>query len=152
MISSGHAPDIDFTRNFDAVLYAPLEVEKSAKAVTAMLCGDVSPSGKLAYTLYSGADGAFLKAKSYRRKYKIKSGPFIGYRYYDTANLTVGYPFGHGLSYATFKYSNLTGTDSDVSFTVKNVSNVPAAEVAEIYVGEINPAIITQKKELFINP
>ena len=148
VISSGHAPDIDFTRDIDGVLLAPLEVNSSAVALTKMICGDSSPSGKLAYTVYSGADVSFAKAKVYRKKYRMKNGPFIGYRYYDTADLTVGYPFGHGLSYARFKYSDLSVAKDGVTFTVKNVSEFDGVEVAQLYVGEKNPALISPRKEL----
>ena len=148
VISSGHAPDIAFTRDFDAVLLMPLEVEKSADALSLILSGDYCPSGKLAYTLYSGSDGAFLKAKTYRGKYEIPQGPFIGYRYYDTARLTVGYPFGHGLSYVNFKYSDLEVSRLSVSFTVENRGRVPATEVAQVYIGYENSPVIRAEKEL----
>jgi len=148
VISSGHAPDIEFTRAFDAVLFAPLEVKTSADAMLKILSGEQTPSGKLAYTLYAGSDTAFQKAKIYRKKYGMKSGPFIGYRYYDTADLTVGYPFGHGLSYARFKYSSLTVNENSVIFTVENISQTEGSEVVQLYVGEENPTTINPKKEL----
>ena len=148
IISSGHAPDIEFTRDFDAVLLAPLEVEHSADALAMLLSGEQSPSGKLAYTVYSGSDGAFAKSKMYRKKYGMSTGPFIGYRYYDTAKLTVGYPFGHGLSYVPFKYSSLHVSQTSVSFSVENRGAMPAAEVAEVYIGAESSPIIRAEKEL----
>ena len=148
VISSGHAPDIEFTRAFDAVLFAPLEVKMSADAMLKILSGEQTPSGKLAYTLYAGSDAAFQKAKIYRKKYGMKSGPFIGYRYYDTADLTVGYPFGHGLSYARFKYSSLVVNEKSVNFTVENISQTEGSEVVQLYIGEENPMLINPQKEL----
>ena len=148
LISAGHAPDVAFSADFDSVMLIPLEVSSSAKAAAMLLSGEESPSGKLAYTLYSDSDTAFKKAKRYKDQYSMKTGPFIGYRYYDTAELTVGYPFGHGLSYAKLRYSGLSVSDGKVTFTVENRSDIDAHEVVEIYAGLENPAFINPKKEL----
>ena len=149
IIASGHAPDIEFTRDFDAVLLSPLGVKHSADALVRILSGEYNPSGKLAYTLYSGSEHAFMKRKVYRRIYGMKSGPFVGYRYYDTADMRVGYPFGHGLSYTYFDYSHLSvAADGTVRFTVKNVGDLPGSECAQVYIGKIGSKIIRPKKEL----
>ncbi|MBR5140479.1 MAG: glycoside hydrolase family 3 C-terminal domain-containing protein [Clostridia bacterium] len=148
IISAGHAPDIAFTREFDSVMLMPLEVKSSAQAAAMLLSGEESPSGKLAYTLYSDSDAAFAKARYYREKHSLKAGPFIGYRYYDTAELTVGYPFGHGLSYSRFRYSALSVSDGKVTFSVENLSEKSAAEVVQIYAGLEKPNFINPKKEL----
>jgi beta-glucosidase len=148
VIAAGHAPDIEFTRHFHAVLISPLNVRSSAQALVEILCGEYNPSGKLAYTLYSGSETAFAKQMVYRKKYSMKTGPFIGYRYYDTAGLRVGYPFGHGLSYSSFGYSSLSVDKNKVTFTVENLSDIPGAEVAQIYVGKDSSCIVRPKKEL----
>lgn len=148
IISAGHAPDIAFTRGFDSVMLMPLEVKSSAEAAAMLLSGEQSPSGKLAYTLYSDSDAAFAKARYYKEKHSLKIGPFIGYRYYDTAQLTVGYPFGHGLSYSSFRYSALSVSEGKVTFSVENISERSAAEVAQIYVGLEKPNFINAEKEL----
>lgn len=148
IIASGHSPDIEFTRKFGALMIAPLGVESSAEAMARLLSGEVSPSGKLAYTLYAGSRTAFAKRELYKRKYGIKSGPFIGYRYYDTAKINVGYPFGHGLSYAKFEYSAISYSGGTVSFAVKNVGNVTASEVAQVYIGADSKKVLRPEKEL----
>lgn len=148
VLSSGHAPDVEFTRSSEALLFAPLEVQHSAAAIVSILCGENNPSGKLAYTLYSGSDKALMKGIVYKNKHGMKSGPFVGYRYYDTAELTVGYPFGHGLSYTDFKYSGIAVESGMVSFYVENVGDYPGVEIAEIYVGAENSPVIRPKKEL----
>ena len=99
VIASGHAPDVEFSHKMAAVLLTPQWLKSSVSALASILTGEVSPSAKLAYTLYDGSDAAFKKRRVYREKYGMKSGPFIGYRYYDLAEINVGYPFGHGLSY-----------------------------------------------------
>ncbi len=148
VISSGHAPDIEFTRAFDGIILAPLEVKHSADALVRIVVGEYNPSGKLAYTLYAGSEGAFSKRKVYRNHYGMKSGPFVGYRYYDTANMRVGYPFGHGLSYTNFKYSSLSVTDGHVVFTVENMGNVRGIETPQVYVGIKRSSVLRPKKEL----
>ena len=148
VISAGHAPDIAFTRKFDAVLMLPLEVRDSMNALADILTGEYNPSGKLAYTLYAGSDAAFAKNNAYRNKYGMKAGPFVGYRYYDTAGMCIGYPFGHGLSYTEFKYSELKIEGKNISFTLENIGERKGAEVAQIYLGIKDSALIRPKKEL----
>jgi len=148
ILSARHAPDIEFTRAFEAVMLTTVDTKGSAKAVCEMLSGKCSPSGKLAYTLYAGSDAAFAKKDVYREKYGMKSGPFIGYRYYDTAGMHLGYPFGHGLSYAYFAYSNISLADGEVSFTVENKSETLASEIVQVYIGKNGSSILRPKKEL----
>ncbi|MBO7250488.1 MAG: glycoside hydrolase family 3 C-terminal domain-containing protein, partial [Clostridia bacterium] len=148
VVFSEHSTDIDFSRPFDALVYAPLPIKHSAEALFNIISGKYNPSGRLAYTLYAGTETALEKGAAYIHNYGLKTGPFIGYRYYDTANLRVGYPFGHGLSYAQFRYSNISVSEGSVSFIVKNCSNVAGSEVAQIYIGLDASSIIRPKKEL----
>ena len=148
ILAAGHAPDVEFTRGFTALMMAPVDVQTSVPAIVSLLTGEQSPSGKLAYTLYAGSDHAFKKGQHYKNEYGLKSGPFIGYRYYDTAGINVGYPFGHGLSYSRFEYSDLVCSEGSVSFSVENVGNVPATEVAQVYIGVDSSAVLRPNKEL----
>lgn len=80
----------------------------------------------------------------------------VGYRWYDTKNITVKYPFGHGLTYTTFEYSNLKANrkkygKNDVitlSVNLKNTGKIAAEEVVQVYVHRINPAVEWPEKEL----
>ncbi|MBO7195904.1 MAG: glycoside hydrolase family 3 C-terminal domain-containing protein [Clostridia bacterium] len=148
VISDAYAADIDFTRQFDALLLAPLETTYGALATVNIISGVENPSGKLAYTLYGGADTAFAKRAFYKKEYGIKSGPFIGYKYYDTAELQIGYPFGYGLSYSEFEYSAPSIEDGRISFEVKNISDRKATEIVQIYIGMKKSAVIRPKKVL----
>ena len=148
VVFSEHSTDIDFTRSFDALMYAPLPVKHSAQALFNIVSGRYNPSGRLAYTLYAGTETALKKGAAYIQNYGLKAGPFIGYRYYDTANLRVGYPFGYGLSYSQFIYSDISVSDGSVSFTVENCSRIPGSEVAEVYLGMGDSSLIRPKKEL----
>ncbi|MBO7293095.1 MAG: glycoside hydrolase family 3 C-terminal domain-containing protein, partial [Clostridia bacterium] len=148
VLASGHAPDVEFSRRCAAVLLMPLEVESSAEAAATLLSGDHSPSGRLAYTLYAGTEVAFRKRAFYRSEMGMKTGPFVGYRYYDTADMHVGYPFGHGLSYTYFHYSALTVRQDSVTFRIKNIGNQKGAEVAQVYIGLADSHCLRPKKEL----
>ena len=145
---SEHAPDVEFAYPFDALLLTPLEIKYSANAIAKILTGKCDASGRLAYTLYAGSETSLRKAIAYKRSYGMKSGEFIGYRYYDSADMRVGYPFGHGLSYAKFVYSKLSVSENEVSFTIKNNASVRGCEVAQIYAGINSSAVLRPKKEL----
>ena len=148
IVGSGHAPDIEFTRPFSAVVYAPLRVDCAAESLFNILTGKYNPTGRLASSLYAGTEAAFDKRDTYKKKYGLKSGPFIGYRYYDTAGIKIGYPFGHGLSYTSFSYTALTVKNGKISFTVENVGDVKGEEVAQVYVGCDRSCVVRPKKEL----
>lgn len=148
VIESGHSPDIAFTRDFAAVLMAPLSQLGTPEAIASILTGEVSPSGRLAYSLYAESESSLNKRKVYKKHYGLRSGPFIGYRYYDTAQVNVGYPFGHGLTYSAFKYSDISYKDGTVSFTVKNVGEREATETPQVYIGISDSALLRPKKEL----
>jgi beta-glucosidase len=80
----------------------------------------------------------------------------VGYRWFDTKEIPVMYPFGYGLTYTTFEYSNLStdknkyGTDDEmkVSFNLKNTGSMVADEVVQAYVHRINPSVEWPAKEL----
>lgn len=87
---------------------------------------------------------------------QYRESVYVGYRYFDSANKPVRYPFGFGLSYTTFEYSNLqvssdTITDADVltvTFDVKNTGKVAGAEVSQVYVKDVKSTIFRPEKEL----
>lgn len=68
---------------------------------------------------------------SKERTAEYREGLYIGYRYYDTANIPVRYPFGHGLSYTTFLYSDIHAEKDRVTFTIANAGAWDGAEVAQ---------------------
>ena len=72
----------------------------------------------------------------------------MGYRYFETANVPVLFPFGYGLSYTTFEYSDLTVTDQEAAFTLKNTGGMDGAEIAQLYVSKPDGDIFRPAKEL----
>ncbi|MBO5067000.1 MAG: glycoside hydrolase family 3 C-terminal domain-containing protein [Clostridia bacterium] len=124
------------------------------EALAPIITGKISPSGKLSETFplcLEDTPSGKEKGNGYVNWYK--EGMFVGYRYYDEYDKPVQFPFGHGLSYANFVYSDLsiekTGdTDYTVSFTITNTSDVDAKEVSQIYIADVMSHVKRPKKEL----
>ncbi len=137
-----------------AVLYAGFAGEAADEAIASILAGETSPSGKLSETFpYSVEDtpSKYEKGNAFYNKYS--EGILVGYRWYDTKKIPVLFPFGHGLSYANFEYSNLniekvSETDYNVFVTVKNTSQIKAKEVVELYVKDVFSNVERPLKEL----
>ena len=112
--------------------------------------GKVNPSGKLNETwplqLEDTPACAYFPSKERTAEYR--EGLYIGYRYYDTANIPVRYPFGHGLSYTTFLYSDIRAEKDRVTFTIANVGAWDGAEVAQVYVSCKDGNVFRPQKEL----
>jgi len=142
-----------------ALLQAWYPGMEGGNALAKIIFGDVNPSGKLPATFpkkmsdspahalgnYPGTNGMVTYAE----------GLLVGYRWFDTKNIEPQFPFGFGLSYTTFKYSNLKlisgdGTNEVVTaqFEIENTGKVAGAEVAQLYVHEKNPALPRPEKEL----
>ena len=141
-------PDVSFPENCAAILFASVATKTSAIALTDLLSGAVSPSGRLASTAYCHTEALHVKHKTYRERDGLKTGPYVGYRYYDTANNPPDFPFGHGLSYTQFAYSNPSIENGVVRFTVANVGKCAGAEVAQLYVGMPESSVLRPDKEL----
>jgi len=112
--------------------------------------GQVNPSGKLAESYpvrYEDVPSApYFPAKERTAEYR--ESLYVGYRYYETANVPVLFPFGFGLSYTTFEYSGLTVSDQQAVFTLKNTGKVDGAEVAQLYVSKRDGEVFRPAKEL----
>jgi len=143
-----------------AVLQAWYGGLEAGNALAAILFGDANPSGKLPCTIpkkledspahalgtYPGTNGVVT----------YKEGLLVGYRWFDTKNIAPQFPFGHGLSYTSFKYSNLKlivdGDDDSAvvtaQFDIHNTGSRAGAEVAQLYVHENGPDLPRPEKEL----
>ncbi len=148
IVSGDGYPDMRFDEACKAVLFAPLDATKSATAVCNVLSGKTNPSGKLVFTCYEDTDNYFDTLRAYKENGRNKVGSFYGYRYYDTSGIKVKYPFGYGLSYANFVYSDLEIGENKVQFTVHNQSRVEGSEIIQVYVGKRDSALLRPKKEL----
>ena len=150
VLSCGSAVELGFLSDADALVYACLSGQACADAVMNVLTGKVNPSGKLAETFLVKYEDSptykYFPGKELTVEYR--EGPFIGYRYYDTADVKTEYPFGYGLSYTTFAYSDMKVTDKGVTFDLTNTGSRDGAEIAQLYVGKKDTRIIRPKKEL----
>ncbi len=148
VLVSNYAVDISSLERFGAFVLASFDARYGAEALAEALIGEFSPSGRLASSLYRNADVSFKKQHGYLQS-GMRAGRFIGYRYYDTARFSIGYPFGHGLGYSSFAYSNLSVDErGNASLTVKNVGKLADTEVVQLYVGIGDGADSRPQKEL----
>ena len=155
----GGAPmEITWQNRVKGIMMCYLGGETVGSAIADLILGKSAPGGRLAESWPYVADDnpsapyfpGFQKAVEYRESI------FVGYRYYDTADKPVRFPFGYGLSYTTFEYSipkadksSMTDTDTlTVTVDIKNTGRVAGYEVAQLYVAHINPTIFKAAQEL----
>lgn len=150
VLSSGSVVDMSWDVNADAILHSYLSGQAGAGATLELLTGAVSPSGKLAESypvsyddVPFGEDFPAMGTYAYHRE-----GIFVGYRYYETQNVAVKYPFGFGLSYTQFEYSNIKVESNGVSVDVRNTGSVLGSEIVQMYVGKKDSLIPRPAKEL----
>ena len=115
--------------------------QEGGHALAAILFGDANPSGKLPVSLPKKFEDSPAAANYPGENLKVNyaEGIYVGYRYYDTKNIAPAFPFGFGLSYTTFEYSDLkivraSGFRPEVSLKVKNTGSRPGAEVVQLYI------------------
>ena len=145
----GSAVECPWADQVKAILYMGLPGEAGGGAIANLLYGRANPSGKLAESWpcsYEDVPSAPFFAKN--RDALYLEGIYVGYRYYDKAGKAVRWPFGYGLSYTTFGYSDLTVADKVVTVTVTNTGCVPGAEVAQLYVTAPQTGIHRPLREL----
>lgn len=149
LVLSGGSPFV-IPGSFRAAIHGYLGGQAGAGAMADALLGKVNPSGKLNETwplqLEDTPACAYFPSKERTAEYR--EGLYIGYRYYDTANIPVRYPFGHGLSYTTFLYSDIRAEKDRVTFTIANVGAWDGAEVAQVYVSCKDGNVFRPQKEL----
>ena len=135
---------------YRAAIHGYLGGQAGAGAMVDALIGKVNPSGKLNETwpIALADNPSYPYYPSRERTSEHREGLYIGYRYYDTVGKEVRYPFGYGLSYTTFAYSDIKASKDEVTFTIKNTGNMDGAEVAQIYVSCANGKVFRPKKEL----
>ena len=150
VLSAGSVVETGWVSRCKAVLHAYLSGQAGAGAIMDVLTGRVNPSGKLAETLpltYEDTPAArYFPGKQQNVEYR--EGLYIGYRYYETAHVPVRYPFGYGLSYTTFAYSDLKADADKVTFTITNTGSRAGAEIAQLYVAKADAAVFRPEKEL----
>ena len=133
-----------------ALLHGYLYGQAGAGAMLDILTGKINPSGRLneTYPVRYEDTPAFKYFPSEERNSEYREALYVGYRYYDTAKVRVLYPFGFGLSYTEFEYSNLTVDETGVEFDLTNTGDMDGAEVAQLYIGMKDAKVFRPDKEL----
>jgi len=158
VLHNGSAVEMPWIDNVPAVLECYLGGEAVGEAQADLLFGKVSPSGKLAETfpLRLSDTPCYEYFPGTADTSEYREGIFVGYRYYQTFAKPTLFPFGHGLSYTQFRYSDLKVDNKNifeshgasVSVTVTNVGSRPGAEVVQLYISALNPSVFRSKLEL----
>ena len=157
VLHNGSAVEMPWINDVKGLVEAYLGGQAVGQAEANILFGNVNPSGKLAETLpIKLEDNPSYLNFGDGDKVEYKEGIFVGYRYYDKKKMDVAFPFGHGLSYTTFEYSNVK-TDKDtlteggtlqVSVDVTNTGDKFGKEIVQLYVADKTEAIRRPEKEL----
>ena len=150
VLYSGSVVETPWLDNCQALLYAALGGQAGAGAVADALAGKVNPCGKLAETwplAYADVPSAADFATR-RKTVEYREGLYIGYRYFTTAEKAVRFPFGYGMSYTTFAYSDMAADEQGGSLTVTNTGSVAGTEIVQLYVAKKNSELFRPAKEL----
>lgn len=158
VLSNGSPIEMPFVSDVKAILEAYLTGQASGKAICDLLYGEDNPSGKLAETfpLKLSDNPSYLNFPGEVDKVEYKEGIFVGYRYYDKKAMDVLFPFGYGLSYTNFEYSNLKISKNEiddtekvtVSVNIKNIGDVFGKEIVQLYIRDKESSVTRAEKEL----
>ena len=150
VMSAGSAVEMPWLDQCKALVHGYLCGQAGASAVLKVLLGEVNPSGKLSesYPVKYADCSTSTYFPARQRNVEYREGLYVGYRYYETAQVPVLFPFGFGLSYTSFDYSDLKIGESGASFTLTNTGKMDGAEVAQLYVHAVKPSVYRPAKEL----
>ena len=150
IISAGSCIEMPWEKNLKGILHGYLFGQAGMGAVFELLNGEYSPSGKLSESIVKKYEDV-PNVKYYpskERTSEYRESIFVGYRYFTTANVPVMYPFGYGLSYTKFKYSDIEADRDKVSFYIENTGEFAGEEIAQLYIGLKESKIFRAKLEL----
>ena len=158
VLHNGSPIEMPWADKVQAILEMYLGGQAVGGAAVDLLYGAVSPSGKLAETfpLKLEDNPSYLYFPGDGDSVEYREGLYVGYRWYDTKKMAVRYPFGHGLSYTTFEYSNLRlSTEKlpqdgtlEVSVDVTNTGHIGAKEIVQLYVRSAHQGVSRPMQEL----
>ena len=158
VLHNGSAVEIEWLDEVPAIIEAFLGGQAVGASTVDILYGVVNPSGKLAesFPIKLEDNPSYLNFAGDSKEINYSEEIFVGYRYYEKKNMKVNFPFGHGLSYTTFLYSDIKVSEKsiddtqtvDVSFTLKNTGSVEGKEAVQLYVGDDESTYERPIKEL----
>lgn len=158
VLHNGSPVEMPWADSVQAILEAYLGGEAVGSAVVRLLFGEANPCGKLAETmpLRLQDNPSYLNFPGDGKKVEYREGVFVGYRYYDSREMPVRFPFGHGLSYTSFEYTDLQLSKESteyrepvtVSLKVKNTGKMAGKEIVQLYVSDKTGSAVRPVKEL----
>ena len=160
VLQNGAPVEIPFNKEVKGLIEAYLSGEGCGEAIVSILYGETNPSGRIAETfpLRLNTVPSFAYFGVSNRVALYKEGIYVGYRYYETKGMPVLYPFGYGLSYSNFKYSEFNVDSADflkqnhykikLSVNVTNDSDIDGKDVLQVYISKPNDKIFNAKYEL----
>ena len=150
IVNAGASLETPWLAHCKALVYGALGGQAGAGAMVDVLTGKINPGGKLAETWANAY--ADTPARDHfagpGRTVQYREGLYVGYRYYQTAGVPVVFPFGHGLSYTQFAYSDLHADAHSATLTVTNTGDRAGAEIVQLYVAKPNAEIFRPAQEL----
>ena len=150
IVNAGASLETPWLAHCKALVYGALGGQAGAGAMVDVLTGKINPGGKLAETWANAY--ADTPARDHfagpGRTVQYREGLYVGYRYYQTAGVPVAFPFGHGLSYTQFAYSDLHADAHSATLTVSNTGDRAGAEIVQLYVAKPNAEIFRPAQEL----
>lgn len=150
IVNAGASLETPWLAHCKALVYGALGGQAGAGAMVDVLTGKINPGGKLAETWANAYDDT--PARDHfagpGRTVQYREGLYVGYRYYQTAGVPVAFPFGHGLSYTQFAYSDLHADAHSATLTVTNTGDRAGAEIVQLYVAKPNAEIFCPVQEL----
>lgn len=150
VLSAGSVVEMPWKDKVQAIVHGYLGGQAGASAMLRVLTGQVNPSGKLneTYPYHYKDTPAYHYYPSKERNTEYRESLYVGYRYYTTVGKEVSFPFGYGLSYTTFLYSDIQATEIAVRFKIKNTGTYDGAEIAQLYIGKESDSVFRPVKEL----
>ena len=150
LLSAGAPVETPWVGRCKALVYGALGGQAGAGAAADILTGKLCPCGKLSQTWAKAYDDTPAKANfgGEGRNVEYREGLYVGYRYYQTAGVKPAFPFGYGLSYTSFAYSDLKADEKGVTLTVTNTGSCAGAEVVQLYVAKPDAKVFRPAKEL----
>ena len=150
LLSAGASLETPWLKDCRALVFGCLGGQAGAGALVDILTGKICPSGKLAETWTTAYEASPVKDHfaGEGRTVQYREGLYVGYRYYETADKPVAFPFGYGLSYTTFAYSDLKADAKGVTLTVTNTGKCAGSEIVQLYVAKTDARVFRPAQEL----
>ena len=150
VLNAGASLETPWLAHCRALVYGALGGQAGAGAMVDVLTGKVNPGGKLAETWANAYEETPARDNfaGAGRAVQYREGLYVGYRYYQTAGVPVAFPFGYGLSYTNYAYSDLKVTADSVTLTVTNTGARDGAEIVQVYIAKPGAEIFRPAQEL----